>query len=451
MNNFIDVPGKLRHYQVPIWNSFGYNYLEGKGKVRNFIVNAARRSGKDHIASMAIKAAALKNVGTYMIIFPTTTDARSIMMENIDPYSGKSKLDMYFGDVMTSFNKTSKVMTLCSGSVIRLAGLNDCAKYRGSSINGVAISEYAHCLSNEIEEVLSPMLNEVKGFKFIVTTPDGQNHFYDLVERVKDGKDPRTVYFEQPVSYTKHLDDEQLEGSLQDLINRYDHELGQMMFEQEYYCIFHEGSAGSIYSQEDISHSISDKQLAVDANKPLYASFDIGGNTAVCIFQDDGQHINFIDSHEKYAKDIGYYVEWIKSNYSNRVICVVPHDGNRETIENDFITLGKKIEKLGLQVRHLKRCKTKQERIEIVRMYWPVIKINKDLDVTNALRHYKYKLDRDKAVTTYRPVDNQYTHYADSFGYAIRFIDNERENMPKNDIYTKSIGSDFGLWRRKRR
>lgn len=449
-SSMIDIPYvELRPYQVDFWNKFIDSIIEKKNDVRTFIINASRRSGKDTIAMNAVAAKALVDKGTYLILFPTIAAAKRTMVTSLDAHTGLNKVEEAFGPFMVHFNKTTMEIILINGSNIILGGVEDAGRYRGMGVKGVVISEYAHCpQSIDVDAIISPMLVESDGFKIYITTPNGHNHFHNLVKRVLKGKDPYTYYFFQPVSVTKHLTTEQLEKSLTDLQNSFGDEMGEMIFDQEYNCGFHEGSLSSVYSKYEIDSILAEEKIHYDPLYPLYVVMDLGwsDNNALWVFQIIDGRIYFIDAYQNNRKPIAHYTDWIKRNYNSDAIVILPHDGRNETLAGDGNSIEDMIKKLGFTVEHVPRSNRVNERILTVRSYFKVIKINSDLDDgIHALRNYSFKLLKEEAIMSSKPKHDAYSDYADSFGYGVQFADILQSKKKKRGL-RRFLPDDFMPW-----
>ena len=437
----------MRHYQQPIWDVFKENILKGEGNINHIIINGSRRSGKDKLSCQMLLAKAAQEVGTYLYLFPNINAARRTMIDTPDIHSGMTKRQENFDHVTEKFNSQTMRLELKNGSVIIFGGAKEGDRYRGMGVKGAVLSEYAHYDSPNIDAILSPQLRETNGFKITITTPNGYNFFHNLVQN--SHYDDRTKYFNQPVSETKHMTAEQLESAKQDLINSFGKDIGNMLFQQEYHVEFHAGSIGSVYSTEDIDGILSEDHIFFDPNYKIYAIFDLGwkDNTAIWIMHDNFAHICVLDSYQNNRKDHIHYCDWIKENWGEDVIVVLPHDGKRRTMDGEGVSIAEKIEMQGLAVENL-GVTTIHERIMCVRSFFPVIKMNKGLEGETSLRNYSYKLLKEQAILSTKPIHDRWSDYADSFGYGIQFLEIKRnKSSAVKKIKNKQLPIDFGnVW-----
>lgn len=97
-------------------------------------------------------------------------------------------------------NETECSITLVTGHVLRIVGLDNYDNLRGSGLFFVLIDEWADCPYEAWEEVLRPMLSTCKyivdGVLFVgghalrIGTPKGFNHCYDSWRDGQDGREP---------------------------------------------------------------------------------------------------------------------------------------------------------------------------------------------------------------------------------------------------------------------
>ncbi|HAV5485946.1 TPA: terminase [Acinetobacter baumannii] len=97
-------------------------------------------------------------------------------------------------------NETECTITLKSGHVIRVVGLDNYDDLRGSGLFFLIIDEWADCKWAAWEEVLRPMLSTCKyivngvqrvgGNVLRIGTPKGYNHCYDTWMDGQDGREP---------------------------------------------------------------------------------------------------------------------------------------------------------------------------------------------------------------------------------------------------------------------
>lgn len=100
----------------------------------------------------------------------------------------------------TKPNETECSITLKSGHVIRVVGLDAYDNLRGSGLFFVLVDEWADCPYEAWEEVLRPMLSTCKytidGVQYIgghalrIGTPKGFNHCYDTYLDGQEGREP---------------------------------------------------------------------------------------------------------------------------------------------------------------------------------------------------------------------------------------------------------------------
>ena len=78
-----------RAYQMELWR-----YLSEGGK--RAVVRAHRRWGKDDVCLHWTATAAMMRPGTYWHCLPEYAQARKAIWQQVDPHSGKRRIDMAF-------------------------------------------------------------------------------------------------------------------------------------------------------------------------------------------------------------------------------------------------------------------------------------------------------------------------------------------------------------------
>lgn len=136
------------------------------------VVAAGRRTGKSHLAAVALIVNALNGKdGKVFYVAPTQGMARDILWE---------KLFELAGDIIEGSNVNNLTITLAGNNTIYLKGADRPDTLRGVSLKYLVMDEYAFMKKDVWEAILRPALSDKKGHGLFIGTPEGRNHFYDM-------------------------------------------------------------------------------------------------------------------------------------------------------------------------------------------------------------------------------------------------------------------------------
>jgi hypothetical protein len=190
----------------------------------------------------------------------------------------------------------------------------------------IILSEYAY-MDQGSWQTIEPRVKQNQGTAIFISTPNGQNHFYELYQNAKN--DPKN-YFSSllTINDTKCLTEEDIEltrkeGTPEDFI------------QQEYYCSFRRGAEGSYYGK--LIQKARDEEritnLPIMIDRPCHTAWDlgIGDSTAIWIFQAmPGGTYNFIDYYENHGEGLEHYIKYLNEFKRKHDIewgtHFVPHD-----------------------------------------------------------------------------------------------------------------------------
>jgi predicted phage terminase large subunit-like protein len=98
-------------------------------------------------------------------------------------------------EVITQAFEQTKVIQLINGRKIFLKGADRPDTLRGVGLAFLVIDEYADIKPMVWEQILRPALADVQGGAMFIGTPKGRNHFFDLYNYAKSGKDDEWAAF----------------------------------------------------------------------------------------------------------------------------------------------------------------------------------------------------------------------------------------------------------------
>jgi hypothetical protein len=171
--------------------------------VKRGVALFGRQTGKTMSAVELAKLAAITHQGTYFMVFKTYNQAEQVVW--------KQYIHLIEPELIYKANADSLTIELnyLSGPVkipgvgwvkvnhdpnqprsrIRLLGSDQADTHRGNKANGIIFDEYQGQNPENFTSVYEPMFNTTNGWALFMGTPQGYNHFYDLVQKARTDKD----------------------------------------------------------------------------------------------------------------------------------------------------------------------------------------------------------------------------------------------------------------------
>lgn len=181
-----------------------------------------------------------------------------------------------------SLNETECYITLKTGHVFRIVGLDNYENLRGSGVYFFVGDEWADCSPQAWDEILRPMLSTSEGHALFIGTPKGYNHFYDgYLAGMPDG-DPHTRSWLYTTLDGGNVPEHEIDRAKRDLDPR--------SFRQEYQATF-ESFGGRVYYGFDRQESV--KRCAYDPALDLHIGMDFNVNPMSAVvfqIQPDGEN-----------------------------------------------------------------------------------------------------------------------------------------------------------------
>lgn len=217
------------------------------------------------------------------------------------------------------------------------------------------------------------------------------------------------------------FDSPELEQERQDCLrlqpDQYDH-----IWEGGYLSI----AEGAYYAKQLAAAKAQNRigNVAQDPLMQIRAHWDIGGTgdkadaCAIVIDQFIGREIRVLNCHEAIGQELGYHLNWLRSNGYENALCVLPHDGgNHEKITR--ITYESAIRAAGFKTKIIANqgAGAALKRVEAARRIFPAIWFNKATTqpLLDALGWYHERRD-DKRDVGLGPEHDWSSHGADAFG-----------------------------------
>jgi len=386
-----------------------------------------RRAGKDVFCVEAWVLRGLQRVGTHVYLFPFYSQARSVVWNGMNK-EGVPFLSSIPECLIAKKNEARMEIVLINGSRLILAGSNNTDSLMGSNPVTLIYSEFAlhHPLARQY---LNPIIVQNGGIEIIQSTPRGKNHLYDVYEAVKDN----------PKYHVEHLSVEETfdhEGNR--LISEKQMEEAKRMgmsdelMRSEWYCDFNVGNTGSYFTREMSDMEREGRILPIKPNihLPVHTCADLGGtdNTAIWLFQVDGEYIHLLALLHDTGKGLKFYLEWAE-RLRQQWRCqwgthFGPHDITQkhqgwEHAESRLM----QARKAGWHFQVTPKLSI-EDGIEAMRYIFPKLKVNSvDCELgVRAMREYRREYDDLNACFKPKPLHNWSSNIMDALRYlAVNF------------------------------
>lgn len=243
--------------------------------------------------------------GSYFYFFPTYKQGKKILWDGMDN-TGFKFLDHFPRQIVAKKNDTEMKIELTNGSVFQVIGTDNFDAIRGTNPVFCVFTEYAF-QDPRAWDTVRPILDANGGTAIFNTTPNGENHAYDLFEKVKDDE----LWFTQLLTINdtgavplSAIEQARKEGVDEDTIQR------------EYFCSFGASVQGAYYAPE-IRAALADKRITnvpFDASTEVHTFWDLGmdDSTTIWFMQRIGRSFAFIDYYENSGEGISHYVDVLK-------------------------------------------------------------------------------------------------------------------------------------------
>lgn len=419
-----------RQDQMPLWM-----YLERGGK--RAVEVAHRRWGKDDVSLHYTATQAVQRKGNYWHMLPQYNQCRKAIWEAVNPRTGRKRIDDAFPEAIRSGKReTDMYIEFKSGSSWQLVGSDNFDALVGSPPVGVVFSEYA--LSDpQSWAYIQPILEENDGWAIFISTSRGNNH----LKRLYDFASTEPGWFGEKltVDQTPVFDASKVVQIRKEMHAQFGPDLGEALFQQEYYCSF-EGAVLGAYFSRQISDARKDGRITHVPYQPgleVDTFWDLGVDDSMTIWfiQHVGKGHHVIDYYEGSGYGLEHYAKVLKDKgytYGNHYM---PHDAAAREMSSGEIALSRRevAENLGIKpVIVVKRAKNidliVQVHIPAARNLIPLCwfdaeKCSKGI---SALESYRTEYDDDKKKLGNRPLHDWSSHGASAFiTFAVGYVNEE--------------------------
>ena len=356
-------------------------------------------------------------------IAPTFTQAKRIAWDYVK----------YYASVIPNiqFNETELRVDFPNGARLMLLSAENPDSLRGIYLDLAIFDEFGMMNPRVWGEVVRPALSDREGGAIFLGTPNGHNHFFDLLQQarseVQEGSD-KWYWNIIKSSESKIVKQEELEAAQK--------QMTEEQYEQEYECSFTASIIGAYYGKlvteaEDTGRIT---KVPYDPSLPVHTAWDLGVNDATAIWfaqVNRGGAIHIIDYYENSGVGLSHYAEIIDRKDYFYGEHLAPHD-----IEVRELGTGKSrletAQSLGIRFKVIPRMKI-IDGINAVRLLLPKCYFDRDKcqEGIDYLRQYRQDWDERKKIFRDQPRHDYTSHSADAFRYLATGL-NQRERMIKS-------------------
>jgi hypothetical protein len=347
----------------------------------------------------------------------------------------------------TKYNEAELRCDLPNGARITLIGADNAEAHRGIYLDGAVLDEYGNIDPQAFTSVLRPALADRKGWCVFAGTPNGRNHFYELLVRAQEDTSGNWGWKIFKASMTNILGPEELEDLR--LI------MSEEEYERELECSFVSGARGAYYAKQ-LRKAENEGRICnvpYDTAQEVYTFWDLGvdDSTSIWFMQTVGKEIRFIDYYENTGEGMLHYAKILKDKGYNYGDHYLPHDAASKSIQTG-ITTKSYAENLGIKpISIVQRAKDKQAvlagieagRNIISQCWFDKIKCSRGL---SALESYQAEWNEQKKKLGDGPLHDWTSHASDAFrtfavGYAPK-----RKQLSVSSYLSGNTNIYTGVW-----
>jgi hypothetical protein len=226
---------------------------------------AGRRFGKTYLSLVELCRAAWAPGRLAWYVGPSNVQSKRICWKALkkmtQPYWARKP------------SETDLRIELTSGGTICVRGADNYDSLRGDGLDFIVLDEFASMAPEAWTEVLRPALADRQGRALFIGTPQGFNHFHQLVENAQGRPDWKTFQFTTAEGGNVPL--EELESAT--------HDLDERTFRQEFLASFETLGVGRAYYAFDREKNVPN-QLRFDHRVPLSWALDFNTNPLCSVF-----------------------------------------------------------------------------------------------------------------------------------------------------------------------
>lgn len=433
--NFFAIGGGivLRAYQKAILKAFDNG-------IRYIVLCWSRRAGKSLFAWNLLIREAVSKPGTYWYCFNNYSTAHNDIWLAMTS-KGIKFLDMIPKDMVVRMNSSKLEIELTNGSIIKLIGINNADKLVGAGLNGVVFDEYA-VLNPNVIELVTAMLAETGGWRVIISTPRGKNHFfekYNFAEAHPEFALANNMHCGMP-EVAQYMANGFLEQERLEIISKYGNDA---LWQQEYMTSWVSPNSGSVFGA--LAKIMKDEgrvtRVVGNEDEPYYAAWDLGNAdyTSIVLFQvDENGFPRIIDHIENRNEDVTWYIgEWKERDW-NVQTHFLPHDAaHRKGARNE--TYKQVLSKEGItNTVILNKPNRVEDKLNYLRRVFNGMKIDDTLErIVTCLDKLEYEWNERLHIWSSHPTHvGGYSDTVDSLCYMAQAIG--KYKITSRNVFNKS-------------
>lgn len=409
----------MRSYQKKVLKAFdnGIKYI---------VLCWSRRAGKSMFAWTLLIREAVRKPGTYWYCFDNYSTAYNDIWIAMTS-KGVKFLDMIPPDMVVRMNSAKMEIELSNGSVIKLIGINKADKLVGAGLNGVVFDEYA-VLNPASIELVTAMLAETGGWRIMISTPRGKNHFfeeYNFAESHPDFAYVSNMHCGMP-EVAQYMAPGFLEQERLKIISKYGNDA---LYQQEYMTSWVSPNSGSVFGA--LAKIMKDEgrvtPITPNPDWPCYTAWDLGNAdyTSIVQFQVDEKGFPIIIDHiENRNEDVTWYIgEWKERGWAIHTH-FLPHDAaHRKGARNESYKKALEIEGVSNTIV-LKKPNRIEDKLNFLRRVFNGLKIDERLDrIVTCLDKLEYEWNEKLHIWSSTPTHRGgYSDTVDSLCYMAQAI-----------------------------
>jgi len=368
---------------------------------------AHRRAGKtvacvNDLISSAVTTR--RNAARFSYIAPYYSQVKAIAWDYLKYYASPASPKVSESELSVRFPHNR--------STIRLFGADNADAMRGVYNDGVVMDEFGLMRPSVWPQVILPTLADRKGWATFIGTPNGKNHFYDVVRHAQQNPH-EWLSLALKASETGLLSDYEL-GEQRRLMDEDE-------YAQEYECSFDAAIRGSIYGKE-LRMAEEEGRISAahtyDPAHPVNAVCDLGytDDTAFWFWQPkpDGYLLTYSFAENFQATD--YYIQRLLQ-LPNLGEVWLPHDAKAHSLQTGR-SIVEQFLSAGIRPHIVPNMKV-HDGISAARLILPhcYFALPGCMDGVEALKQYQREYDEDLKAFRDRPQHDWTSHYADAFRY----------------------------------
>lgn len=371
------------------------------------------------------------------LVAPTFTQAKRISWDYVKYYAGVIP--------GVTFNETELRADFPNGGRIMLLSGENPDALRGIYLDLCVFDEYGMQNPRVWGEVVRPALSDREGSAIFLGTPNGHNHFYEIMQQAKNEVKEGSDYWYWKIakaSETNLVKEEELDAARK--------QMTEEQYEQEYECSFTAAIIGAYYGRlmSELEEKDRVTRVPYDPALPVHTAWDLGINDSTAIWFAQifrGGAVNVIDYYENTGVGLDHYAEVLRQKDYHYGDHLAPHDieirelgSGKSRLETAF--------SLGIRFKVVPKMKI-ADGINAARLLIPKCYFDRDNCATGIemLKQYRQEWDEKRKIFRDQPRHDFTSHAADAFRYLAIGLENRTTYTKPPQAVSQSAYNPFTL------